>query len=142
MTQPEPEFLPTRGTLLSRLKDMDDAGSWQQFFDTYWKLIYCVALKAGLKDAEAQDVVQETVIAVARNIGQFKYDPQVCAFKTWLLQVVRSRISNQIRRNKRHQSDRVGTGDERPLAPSSSIRFLTTAAPASTLSGSRSGRKT
>jgi RNA polymerase sigma-70 factor (ECF subfamily) len=112
MTQLETEFLPTRGTLLNRLKNMDDAGSWQQFFDTYWKLIYGVALKAGLNDAEAQDVVQETVIAVARNIGKFKYDPQVCAFKTWLLQVVRSRISNQMRKNKRHKSGRVSASDD------------------------------
>src|ERR1041385_7738897 len=112
MTEPEPEFLPTRGTLLSRLKNMDDGGSWQQFFDTYWKLIYGVALKAGLKDAEAQDVVQETVIAVARNIAQFNYDPKVSAFKTWLLQVVRSRISNQIRKDKRHRLGRVGVSDD------------------------------
>ncbi len=106
------EFIPTRGSLLNRLKDADDEESWQKFFDTYWKLIYSVAIKSGLTDAEAQDVVQETVIAVARNILAFKYDPKVCSFKSWLLQVTRSRISNQFRNEKRHRAAQRRSPDE------------------------------
>jgi len=59
------ELIPTRRSLLSRLKDWDDQESWKDFFDTYWKLVYGVAIKAGLSDQEAQDVVQETVLSVA-----------------------------------------------------------------------------
>jgi RNA polymerase sigma factor (sigma-70 family) len=95
-------FIPTRSTLLSRLKNFDDDRSWRRLFDTYWKLIYGVALKAGLRDVEAQEVVQETVIAVSRNIGSFQYDRAKCSFKTWLLTVTRSRISNQFRRRRKH----------------------------------------
>ena len=95
-----PEFIPTRDTLLSRLKDMDDDQSWRRFFDTYWKFIYSVATKAGLSESEAQEVVQNTVISVARNIGTFRYQPEVCSFKTWLMRVTRSRISNQFRKRK------------------------------------------
>jgi len=61
------EFIPTRRTLLSRLKNWNDQESWKEFFETYARLIYSVAAKAGLTDAEAQDVVQETVIIVARK---------------------------------------------------------------------------
>jgi DNA-directed RNA polymerase specialized sigma24 family protein len=50
------------------LKNSEDQASWQDFFDTYGRLIYGVAIKSGLTEAEAQDAVQETVIAVARNI--------------------------------------------------------------------------
>jgi RNA polymerase sigma-70 factor (ECF subfamily) len=96
------ELIPTRSTLLSRLKDLGDDQSWRRFFDTYWKLIYGVALKSGLREIEAQEVVQETVIAVSRNIGGFKYDRSACSFKTWLMTVTRSRISNQFRRRRRH----------------------------------------
>ena len=52
------EFIPTRRSLSSRLKDWDDKTSWREFFDTFWRLIYGVARKAGLNDAEAQDAVQ------------------------------------------------------------------------------------
>src|SRR5258708_31539562 len=112
-TSPQPleRFIPTRKSLLGRLKDAGDDASWRVFFNTYWKLIYGTAIKAGLRDAEAQDVVQETVIAVARNIGEFKYDPKVCSFKSWLLQVTRSRISNQFRRQKRHPDGQTQTPD-------------------------------
>ena len=34
------EFIPTRKSLLDRLKNWGDDASWQDFFDTYWKLIY------------------------------------------------------------------------------------------------------
>jgi RNA polymerase sigma-70 factor (ECF subfamily) len=92
------ELIPTRESLLSRIKNWEDRESWQDFFDTYWKLIYGIARKAGLTDAEAQDVVQETVISVAKNIEGFRYDPAVCSFKSWMLQLTRWRISNQLKK--------------------------------------------
>jgi len=70
-------FLPTRRSLLSRIRDWDDQESWRRFFDTYWRLIYNTAVKAGLSDAEAQDVVQETILTVAKKIKEFHYDPTV-----------------------------------------------------------------
>jgi RNA polymerase sigma-70 factor (ECF subfamily) len=90
------DSVATRQTLLERLKDVEDQASWREFFDTYWNLIYAVARKAGLSDAEAQDVVQETVISVARKIQGFVYDPKVCSFKTWMLRLTRWRILNRL----------------------------------------------
>ena len=88
----------TRATLLVRLRDLGDAASWQEFFDTYWRLIYGVARKSGLNDGEAQDVVQETLAAVARHMPNFHYDPAVGSFKSWLLQMTRWRIADQFRK--------------------------------------------
>jgi RNA polymerase sigma-70 factor (ECF subfamily) len=97
------ELIPTRESLLSRIRNWEDRESWQDFFDTYWKLIYGIARKAGLTDAEAQDVVQETVISVAKNIEGFRYDPAVCSFKSWMLQLTRWRIINQLKKSQRDQ---------------------------------------
>ena len=85
----------TRSSLVNRLRNWSDHGSWQDFFDTYWQLIYNVAVKAGLSDAEAQEVVQETVIAVAKKIGEFKADPAHGSFSAWLMQQTRWRIADQ-----------------------------------------------
>ena len=101
------EFIPTRRSLLSRLKDWDNHDSWREFFNTYWRLIYEFALKAGLKDAEAQDVVQETVISVANQMKGFKYDPACGSFKAWLMQITRRRIADHLR--KRYRSGAVDT---------------------------------
>jgi RNA polymerase sigma-70 factor (ECF subfamily) len=92
------EFIPTRRSLLSRLKNWDDQEGWKEFFDTYSKLVYRIAAKAGLTDAEAQDVVQETIIVVARKIPDFKYDPALGSFKSWLLLITRRRIEKQIKK--------------------------------------------
>jgi RNA polymerase sigma-70 factor (ECF subfamily) len=108
----ELDSLPTRHSLLNRLKDWDDRTSWQEFFDTYWRLIYNVGRQAGLTDAEAQDVVQETVIRVAKKIGEFEADPARGSFKAWLLQQTRWRIADQLRRRGKagETSPRPGAG--------------------------------
>ncbi len=92
------ELIPTRATLIQRLKNWQDQSSWQDFFDTYWKLIYCVALKSGLTEVEAQDVVQETMVSVAKQMPAFKYDPAIGSFKAWLLTLTRWRIVDQFRK--------------------------------------------
>ncbi len=91
-------LVPTRRSLLSRLKNWDDQESWNDFFTTYWKLIFMSARKAGCTEAECQDVVQETVISVAKRIPDFKYDSNMGSFKGWLLQLTRWRIRDQLRK--------------------------------------------
>jgi RNA polymerase sigma factor (sigma-70 family) len=94
------DLIPTRATLLSRLKGSATDESWREFFETYWKLIYNTARRAGLPDSEAQDVVQETMLALTRHLPHFEYDPERCSFKTWLRNLTRWRILDQIRTRK------------------------------------------
>jgi len=97
------ESIPTRSRLLSRRKQWDDQDSWREFFNTYWRLIYRTAIKAGLSDAEAQDVVQETVIRVADKMRDFSYDREVDSFKGWLLYMTRKHIALQYRKRQRER---------------------------------------
>jgi RNA polymerase sigma-70 factor (ECF subfamily) len=101
-SDPEGELAPTRETLLERLRDLDDHASWQEFFDTYWKLIYCAAIKLGSSDQEAEEVVQETIIGVARKMETFRYDPQTCSFKGWLMHITRRRVIDRLRKRQTH----------------------------------------
>ena len=97
------DLAPTRHSLLSRIKDWEDQASWREFFDTYWRLIYATATRAGLSHEEAQEVVQETVLAVARNIGELKTSRRHGSFKAWLLHTTRWRITDQFRKRPRTQ---------------------------------------
>lgn len=108
------EFIPTRKSLLHRLKDWNDQSSWRNFFDTYWKLIYGVARKSGLSTTEAEDVVQETILTVAKQMRDFTYDPAVGSFKGWLMQITRRRIADLIRK-KQYQSGSVRLPREEAL---------------------------
>src|SRR5690348_5068585 len=85
VTLNEEDSLATWSSLVRRLRNTGDDVSWRAFFETYWRLIYNVARKSGLSDADAQDVVQETVIAVARRMPEYCYDPAKGSFKQWLL---------------------------------------------------------
>jgi RNA polymerase sigma factor (sigma-70 family) len=100
MAQLADELIPTRTTLLERLKDWQDDSSWRDFFDIYWKLIYGVAIKGGLTKEEAQDVVQETMVTVAKQMPNFKYDRKKGSFKSWLLNTTRWRIADQFRKRE------------------------------------------
>jgi len=91
---------PTRSSLLVRLKNWGDEESWHEFYKIYEKLIYETALRAGLRNVEAQEVVQETLLSVAKKIAGFDYDPQVGSFKGWLLQITRRRIVDQLRKRR------------------------------------------
>lgn len=94
LTEPQTDsLLPTRQSLLSRLRDCQDQEGWREFFDAYWRLIYRVARQSGLDDATAQDVVQNTFIYLSRRMPKFRYDPARGSFKAWLQRVTRSRIS-------------------------------------------------
>jgi len=107
----EHELLPTRATLLARMKEWSDQSSWQEFFDIYWKLIYKMARQAGLNDAEAHDVVQETMLAVAKHMPAFKYNPAVGSFKAWLFNLTRWRIVDQLRKRGPMARHPVSAGD-------------------------------
>ena len=95
------DLIRTRATLLLRLKDWQDQAGWQDFFDTYWGLIFSLAVKCGLSPVEAEDVVQETLLAVAKLMPTFQYDPAIGSFKSWLLNLTRWRIADHLR-NRRH----------------------------------------
>ncbi|MBM3834544.1 MAG: sigma-70 family RNA polymerase sigma factor [Verrucomicrobia bacterium] len=104
MLKASQSFISTRDSLLDRLKDWGDADSWKDFFDTYWKLIFSAALKSGLTETEAQEVVQETIIVVAKKMPTFQYDPPLGSFKGWLLQLTRSKIKDQLRKRRPNEA--------------------------------------
>jgi len=106
------EFIPTRASLLKRLRDWDDHESWQQFFNTYWKLIYSVARKSGLADADCQDIVQETIIYVAKKMPDFRYDSSMGSFKAWLMNLTRWRIIDYLRKQRLRYADSNRPGEQ------------------------------
>src|SRR6266567_4604894 len=109
MAGDEHTSIQTRPSLLNRLKTGDDAESWQEFYRVYGKLVRDFAIQAGLADTEADEVVQETAIAVARHLPEFHYNPKVCRFKTWLLNQTSWRIKDQLKQRRRAESLVGGT---------------------------------
>jgi RNA polymerase sigma factor (sigma-70 family) len=103
------EIPPTRASLLVRLRDSQDEAAWREFVDLYAPLIYGYVRKQGLQDADAADLSQEVLGAVAGAVNGLDYDPCRGAFRNWLFTVVRRKLSNW-RRAQRSRPDCSGHG--------------------------------
>lgn len=91
----------TRKSLIARLENWEDQRTWDEFYKTYWRLIYSVGIKAGLRQDEAFDMVQETILSIAKQSKKNLYDPAQGSFKTWLMNMTRWRINDQFRKRKK-----------------------------------------
>ncbi len=94
-------YAKTRKSLIARLDNWEDQRTWDEFYQTYWRLIYAVAIKAGLRSEEAFDCVQETILSIAKQSKKQLYDPEQGSFKTWLMNMTRWRINDQFRKRKK-----------------------------------------
>ncbi len=106
----------TRKSLIERLGNWEDQKSWDEFHRTYWRLIYGVGLKSGLRHEEALDVVQETILAIAKQSREHRYDPKAGSFKVWLMNMTRWRIGDQFRRRAKDTAMNKFDDDDRKTA--------------------------
>lgn len=97
----EERYLPTRQSLLVKLRSLENEPAWREFFEKYWKFIYNAVIGCGLSHADAEDIVQETVLTVTRTIQEFRYDSGRGSFKGWLMKTTRWRILDHLRKEKR-----------------------------------------
>lgn len=105
-------YAKTRKSLIARLDNWEDQKTWDEFYQTYWRLIYSVAIKAGLRSEEAFDCVQETVLSIAKQSKKNLYDPEQGSFKTWLMNMTRWRINDQFRKRKKDTAMTGGDWDD------------------------------
>ena len=97
-------MLTTSLSLLQRLGQPGERGAWDRFVELYTPLVYGYARKQGLQDADAADLSQDVLGAVAGAVGRLEYDPARGAFRNWLFTVVRRKLANW-RRAQRSRPD-------------------------------------
>jgi RNA polymerase sigma-70 factor (ECF subfamily) len=96
----------TRHTLLAKLRAPGDEAAWSEFVGLYEPLVYRLARRKGLQDADAQDLCQEVFRAVAGAIS--RWDPAGGSFRGWLRCITRNLLINLLARQRRHPR---GSGD-------------------------------
>jgi RNA polymerase sigma-70 factor (ECF subfamily) len=93
--------IPTRATLLFRIRDPQDDSAWQEFAQLYTPLILQYCRRRGLQNADAQDVTQDVMRSVSKAIQNFEYDQDRGLFRQWLYTVIRSKLNTFFSRNAR-----------------------------------------
>lgn len=88
----------TRASLLLKLRDSADAVAWQDFTEIYSPVIHRTAKRMGLQTADADNVVQEVLLAVSKSIHQWLDREERIGFRPWLFRIARNKALDLITR--------------------------------------------
>jgi RNA polymerase sigma-70 factor (ECF subfamily) len=79
-------------SLLERLRQRPDDSAWQRLVDLYLPLIRRSLNRYGLPPADADDLAQEILLVVFREVPGFDHSGRKGAFRTWLRTIVVHRL--------------------------------------------------
>lgn len=105
----------TRYSLLMRIADPQNHAAWLEFVAIYEPLVYSLARRKGLQDADARDLCQDVFRAVAGAARRWTPDPERGSFRGWLYRVARNRLLNGLRSERRHGRAAGGSDIQRLL---------------------------
>lgn len=104
-----PEVPETRASLILRLPSAADAQAWHEFVSIYEPFVYRFARRGGLQDADARELVQNVLLAVARAVGRWCPDSERGKFRTWLFRIARNQLIDAVGRRRTQLVGRGGT---------------------------------
>ncbi len=93
----------TSATLLERLNDRSDSVAWRRLVDLYSPLIKAWLRHHGVSPNEAEDLTQDVLGVVVREVSRFRHNGRAGAFRTWL----RTITTNCLRRSWQSRRRRV-----------------------------------
>ncbi|TWU07837.1 RNA polymerase sigma factor [Stieleria varia] len=98
------EFPETRDSLLVQVQDPANREAWELFARIYRPVIVRIAQARGLQYADAQDLSQQVLMAVASAIGDWEKRDESTRFRHWLSRVTKNAILNALTRRPKDQA--------------------------------------
>lgn len=99
-----PEFPETNHSLIGRVKDLGDGASWIEFMGIYQPVVYRMAKRRGLQDADAHDVIQQVFVSIAGAIDRWEPHEDLPPFRAWLTTITKNAISKALGRRPRDRA--------------------------------------
>lgn len=96
-----PEFPETSHSLIARVKDLGDGAAWAEFLGIYQPVVMRMARRRDLQDADAQDVMQQVFLSIAKSIEGWVPGDLQPPFRAWLTTIARNAITKALARRPR-----------------------------------------
>lgn len=93
-----PDFPETNYSLIARVKDLGDGASWAEFLGIYQPVVFRMARRRGLQDADAQDVMQQVFLSISKSIEGWVPGDLQPPFRAWLATIARNAITKALAR--------------------------------------------
>lgn len=97
-------FPETNHSLVARVQDLGDGASWIEFIGIYQPVVFRMAKRRGLQDADAHDVMQQVFVSIAGAIHRWKADEDKPPFRAWLTTITKNAIAKSLSRRPRDQA--------------------------------------
>jgi RNA polymerase sigma-70 factor (ECF subfamily) len=81
-------------SLLNRLQQTDDSKNWNRLVDLYAPLLRLWLQKYEVQSTDADDLVQEVLMAVSKDLKSFDHSGRSGAFRSWLRTILVHRLRN------------------------------------------------
>lgn len=91
------ELPDTRESLILRIRDSGDRDAWDRFVSIYCPVVYRLARARGLQDADAQDLSQTVLVAIAKSVSTWSPEPGK-RFRQWLMRIAKNTTINILSR--------------------------------------------
>ena len=80
--------------LLNRLQQSPESESWNRLVELYAPLIRTWLRKYDVQDSDADDLSQDVLLAVSKDLGKFEHGERPGAFRAWLKAILVNRLRN------------------------------------------------
>jgi len=80
--------------LLNRLQQADDSENWNRLVGLYSPLLTLWLRKYGVQPFDADDLVQDVLLVVLKNLKSFDHNGRPGAFRAWLRLILVNRLRN------------------------------------------------
>ena len=101
----------TKQTLIMRAQNQDDQHAWNDFVSYYQPFIIVILNYTGIKKTDQDDICQDILLKLWKNLQKFSYDPERGKFRTWLKTIIRNSSIDFYRKKKRIHDNEVRSLD-------------------------------
>ncbi len=98
------DFPETNHSLIARVQDLGDGASWTEFLGIYQPVVYRMARRRHLQEADAHDVAQQVFLSIAKSIERWEPGVGQPPFRAWLTTIARNAITKALTRRPRDQA--------------------------------------